>query len=437
MKISSTSKRLLFGPVFYLGTLPSCTSGLLQRQRSSRQAAMMVTFKSEAEQGRSSMRMVRSDALAKHHKRKWRDWHRKKRWGAKPFWKQFMYYTISRAFLDIPCIIVSYSFPQTLSAQKEKNPPTPPNSPTTKKTPHNANSQAWPRLCNCLFLFPQVIYRSTECIYHPIVHYIVVTERSCKNCSVPNWKEDISELASQMFQALELWHKLRDDVLKSIFIHMPKFRVGNLCIRPCVPSPQSTCCQWPFLAGLPVIHVIVAMTNTHPCEDVKEWLKIVSVCVALALENLNRHKLHSTSPVTSSTRHTVQLLRQVQVNQHPFWVALQLTCMRGVAGLLGKPLSNSGSGCHKSHSHSLSDCQARLLECWWSVVSSSRFSASTVTSTSVTVDWLSIDLDPFPLLSSTNSSSLFLFCPEDEIVVLLVLIPRPVKRAALLLDLLC
>ena len=69
-------------------------------------------------------------------------------------------------------------------------------------------------------------------------------------------------------------------------------------------------------------------------------------------------------------------------------------------------------------------------------MSGSRFSASTVISTSATIDRLSIDLDLFPRLLSTNSLSLFIFCPEDEIIVLLVLIPSPVKRAALLLDLL-
>jgi hypothetical protein len=40
-----------------------------------------------------------------------------------------------------------------------------------------------------------------------------------------------------------------------------------------------------------------------------------------------------------------------------------------------------------------------------------------------TSDRLSPDLNLFPPLPSTNSSSLFLFCPEDEAVVLLVLIP--------------
>jgi hypothetical protein len=35
--------------------------------------------------------------------------------------KQFMYYTISRAFIGIPGIIVSYSFPHTLVAKRKKN----------------------------------------------------------------------------------------------------------------------------------------------------------------------------------------------------------------------------------------------------------------------------------------------------------------------------
>ena len=44
------------------------------------------------------------------------------------------------------------------------------------------------------------------------------------------------------------------------------------------------------------------------------------------------------------------------------------------------------------------------------------------------------DLDLFIPLPSADPSSLFLFCPED-IDVLLVLIPRPVNRAVLLLNL--
>lgn len=47
---------------------------------------------------------------------------------------------------------------------------------------------------------------------------------------------------------------------------------------------------------------------------------------------------------------------------------------------------------------------------------------------------LSLDFDRFGL-PSTESSSLCLFCAEDESGVLFVLIPRPVKRVALLLDL--
>ena len=40
---------------------------------------------------------------------------------------------------------------------------------------------------------------------HPIVHYIVVVERSCKNISIPNWKENRSELTSQRLEVPELW----------------------------------------------------------------------------------------------------------------------------------------------------------------------------------------------------------------------------------------
>jgi hypothetical protein len=37
----------------------------------------------------------------------------------------------------------------------------------------------------------------------PIVHYIVVAERSYKYCAPHTWKEDISELASQIFKVPE------------------------------------------------------------------------------------------------------------------------------------------------------------------------------------------------------------------------------------------
>lgn len=59
----------------------------------------------------------------------------------------------------------------------------------TQKKPPNADCQAWPRLCTCLLFFPLMVYRSTECICHPIVCYIVGAERSCKDCPVPDRKE--------------------------------------------------------------------------------------------------------------------------------------------------------------------------------------------------------------------------------------------------------
>jgi len=48
--------------------------------------------------------------------------------------------------------------------------------------------------------------------------------------------------------------------------------------------------------------------------------------------------------------------------------------------------------------------------------------------------WLSSDLNLFiPSRPPTNPSSFFLFCPDEENDVLLVLIPRPVERLTLLL----
>jgi hypothetical protein len=52
----------------------------------------------------------------------------------------------------------------------------------------------------------------------------------------------------------------------------------------------------------------MATPNAHLYKDVKERLKVMLISVALALEYLNCYKLHSSSSVTSSTRHGVQLL---------------------------------------------------------------------------------------------------------------------------------
>jgi hypothetical protein len=48
----------------------------------------------------------------------------------------------------------------------------------------------------------------------------------------------------------------------------------------------------------------------------------VPVYEAFSLKDLDRHKLHSAGPVARSAWQTVQLLRQVQVNQHAFRVSL-------------------------------------------------------------------------------------------------------------------
>jgi hypothetical protein len=65
----------------------------------------------------------------------------------------------------------------------------------------------------------------------------------------------------------------------------------------------------------------MAIPDAHPYEDVKERLKVMPIIVALALEYLNCYELHGSSPVASSTRHAVELLCQVHVNQSPFRVS--------------------------------------------------------------------------------------------------------------------
>lgn len=122
--------------------------------------------------------------------------------------------------------------------------------------------------------------------------------------------EDISELAGQLFEVLEPWGKFRDNALKPVLIHMATFRVGNLCIRPCIPSPQSTCCSGPCpLPSLPAIYVNMTITNAHLYKDIEKRLEIVPISVALTLQHLDRYELHSASAIASSTQHTIQLLR--------------------------------------------------------------------------------------------------------------------------------
>ena len=58
----------------------------------------------------------------------------------------------------------------------------------------------------------------------------------------------------------------------------------------------------------------MAIANAHPYEDIEKGFKIVPISVALALEYLDCNELHSSSPVTSSTRHVIQLLSHVHVN---------------------------------------------------------------------------------------------------------------------------
>jgi hypothetical protein len=91
-----------------------------------------------------------------------------------------MYYTISCVFISIPGIIVLYSFPTPFVAKRKE-----------EKTPKIRRTILTPQ--------SQTVYRSAECIYHPIVHYIVIVERACEDRSIPNWKKNMSELASQRF----------------------------------------------------------------------------------------------------------------------------------------------------------------------------------------------------------------------------------------------
>jgi hypothetical protein len=66
----------------------------------------------------------------------------------------------------------------------------------------------------------------------------------------------------------------------------------------------------------------MTISNAHPNEDVEERLKVIAISMTLAFKNLDCHKLHRSCSVTSPTWHTVQLFRQIEINQSPFRVLL-------------------------------------------------------------------------------------------------------------------
>lgn len=78
--------------------------------------------------------------------------------------------------------------------------------------------------------------RHVECIDHPIIHYIMVVECACEDVPISNWKKSGSELASQRFKVLELQCKLHDDVLESVFSHIPYLIPSNFYIYPSIPT---------------------------------------------------------------------------------------------------------------------------------------------------------------------------------------------------------
>ena len=84
---------------------------------------------------------------------------------------------------------------------------------------------------------------------HPIVHYIIVVECACKYRSVPDWKKNMSEFASQRFKVLEFRRKLYDDVLKSIFVYVALICIRNFCIYLSIPTSQYICLRSHHLAG--------------------------------------------------------------------------------------------------------------------------------------------------------------------------------------------
>lgn len=64
----------------------------------------------------------------------------------------------------------------------------------------------------------------------------MVVECAREDVPISNWKESGSELASQRLEVLELRRKLRDDVLESIFAHIPHLIPSNFCIYPSIPT---------------------------------------------------------------------------------------------------------------------------------------------------------------------------------------------------------
>jgi hypothetical protein len=76
----------------------------------------------------------------------------------------------------------------------------------------------------------------------------MVSECTGEDCAIFDREEDASELSSQLLEYLELWCKFRENILKSIFVHVATLRVSDFCVRPSILTPQSTRLDWSHLS---------------------------------------------------------------------------------------------------------------------------------------------------------------------------------------------
>jgi len=66
------------------------------------------------------------------------------------------------------------------------------------------------------------------------------------------------------------------------------------------------------------------MAGTNPPGNLEERLKVVPTAVRSAFKHLDRHEFHRASPVPHSTRPTIHLFGEVEIDQHAFSLVLDL-----------------------------------------------------------------------------------------------------------------
>ncbi|KAN0098257.1 hypothetical protein V8E51_013920 [Hyaloscypha variabilis] len=179
----------------------------------------------------------------------------------------------------------------------------------------------------------------------------MVSECTSEDCAIFNRKEDASELSSQLFEFLELWCKFRDNILKSIFVHVTTLRVGDFCIVPAVPVAEYQ--EWPFQDFLKCTRIgdDVTYNLEFKLPSISEHFHLPINPAALDInhDSSAHSKIHQAplkpkrSKVPWTEEEDAMLLRMW--NEDRSWEYIFAASLAGVKGLSGgRPFLNWRSG---------------------------------------------------------------------------------------------